>query len=321
MNALAKHCRGFVLGFSTGHVGTTTLSTRTMYRAPANVSSTSDLVQFFFELVARPPPGELSISAQRAFSFEVWLPSVLRRLRRIAAQPVLCVDLGHTWLPIHRALPDLLREAGIRVQLVRIRRNAHEVARSIGYDMTGGHEFGPERLHACGESLRLVFCPKRMRDGGILCVNATLNRHWEVWSPYQKGLWIADETEAQWQRYHVATDDVLEVAWSDDRRYGVRELLTSWSDHQNAVAPSTLNSSPILLALVPLAKYLGLSTAETTPRTKQHVPRDSRAVAPNVSFNLSALWKKQLERYGEQMKGCDAFRELHLPSHYARVHA
>lgn len=318
MAIVAAHCSRFFLGFSTGHCGTTTLSARDSYvetrSTPAANASSAD-VHFFFEIDGRPPPRELSVAEQHIHARAGWARAAAHQILRLQQRRSgTCVDLGHTWLPTHRGLPDVLRSEGVQVTLVRIRRNAHEVARSIASDMTQQHEFGPEKLHACGDALRLVFCPKRMRASGVLCVNSTLEGPWERWSAYQKGLWLVDEAEAQWQTHHASnyrrqTSEMLEVGWG-----------YSWGDGDEADASDVdMWTTPIMRALIPIARRLGLAPTTQPARTREHVPRAKLTSKVEAAWLLE--WRHQLAAYSEFMRSaCPAYTSMALPSHEARVH-
>ena len=113
LSALSRLCTGFVLGFSTGHVGTTTLSSRGTY----NTKAAAQPLHFFFEpcVMARTDPQTLT--AQRDFAGRIYVPKLLEILRsRHVKEPGLCVDLSHYWLSFYRGLLDVLNATGRPMQ-------------------------------------------------------------------------------------------------------------------------------------------------------------------------------------------------------------
>ena len=168
-------CRKFVFGFSTGHVGTTTLSNRTTYRnGAANLSDFS----FFFEPDKSVVRHGLSIHAQEDHVRNVYLNQLSRRLagtRLLRA----CVDLSHFTLLFFEGLIRVLQSEGLPFELVRIRRDAVETARSLGNRFVVGF-----RPFDAPESLQL----------------RVDKRVYTTFTALESGLYAVDETEAQWRK-------------------------------------------------------------------------------------------------------------------------
>ena len=292
---LLKLCSSFVLGFSTGHVGTTTISSASSY------GNSSSVAHFFFEecTLSELLPlmrNENALPAQEHHVRTVWARHLVSKLSRRGAHTAgVCVDLSHYTLPFYRGLISVLQASGRPLSLVRIRRDACEVASSF---FSSGSRFG-----ACVAAVG--FCPLHAAMVGSLVLSTgTTRAAWSNWTAFQKALWIADETEAQWLRRVVpgalgvigAQTSILEV---------------SWSSAGSAVDP------PIRAALDPIARSLGLSAAlpENIANKKQHV---KGTLPVPVEFQRAQLleYSKQLYRdYPES-------RSLQLPSHAAlwRLH-
>ena len=199
-NSTLPACGAYVFGFSTGHVGTTTLCDKKTY---ADNTTNLDDVGLLFEpdkfvhfagdeTVVR-AHGQLTIEEQEAHVRGIYLKevSMLLGTRRVSW----CVDLSHMTLHYFDGLIRVMRAEGLPFRLVRIRRDALEVARSLhGKFDVGYRPFdAPETL--------------------VLRVDRTV---YTKFSEKEIGLFDADEAEAQWQRIDERSRrDALSCAWSD----------------------------------------------------------------------------------------------------------
>ena len=206
----------FVFGWSTGHVGPTTLSEKKMYGAPENVT-------FLHEMKY----GKAGLpSLDDVYTTESWLQGNYSEEYRYVKTKYIpwllknkydrsrtLVDLGHNINYFYRALVDyLLSETKYRFIFVRIRRERTETAQSIIYGQ-------PDQAYAdvCAELL-VRFCPFDKVEEIILRLPGP-NPHllWQGFSNVQKALWIADETEARWQQLrqrYKGRFEYLEILWA-----------------------------------------------------------------------------------------------------------
>ena len=106
LQQLARKCSSMVLGFSTGHVGTTTLCNKDSYRAEPARSA----VKFFFEVCSLSPAAPQDIDTQAAHATAVYVPGLLAGLQSVRS-PVTCVDLSHFWLSFSDGLLRVLNES------------------------------------------------------------------------------------------------------------------------------------------------------------------------------------------------------------------
>jgi hypothetical protein len=206
----------FIFGWSTGHVGTTTLSEKKLYGAPENVTFMHEMKYGKEGLPGLDDVYTTDKWLQGNYSDEYryvktrYIPWLLKnkydRSRTL-------VDLGHNINYFYNALVDyLLNETSYRFIFVRIRRERTETAQSLIY----GH---PDQAFAdvCAE-LKVRFCPFDKADSNVLRLPGP-NPYllWEGFSNVQKALWIADETEARWQQLrqrYKGRFEYLEILWA-----------------------------------------------------------------------------------------------------------
>ena len=207
-----------VVGFSTGHVGTTSLSSRGMYACAcddrAHCRCALANYGFFHELGQRrglqsshatlrdwheaPLPTGCTLAAREAaLVARAYLP----RWRQHAHSLVLSHDTLYLYKGILAAVPleQLL--------FVRIRRARHEFVESFGkYDAIGRDWFHLEPTdHECAAS--------------AAATEAATAAVWSTLTTAEKAGWFHDEVEARWQQLRRAhpTLRVIELEWSKAR--------------------------------------------------------------------------------------------------------
>jgi len=185
-------CGQYVFGFSTGHVGTTTLSRSSSY-ADGSWTLLSD-VAFFFEVDHRVTRHGLSVREQEGHVRDVYLKEIARLLG--TRRKRVCVDLSHFTLLYFEGLIQVMRAERLPFKLVRIRRDAMETARSLGGRFTVG------------------FRPLDAPESLELRVDATVSREFNA---LEKGLYAVDETEAQWLKIlrKWNSGHILTCSWSE----------------------------------------------------------------------------------------------------------
>lgn len=221
-----------VVAFSTGHAGTTTLRTLSVYgpgacRAPREV-------KFLFEqgggnglasaLTGKSYRGERIHCALRhwyagdAGSNATRAAEREARIVRERYLPTwragdLAVLVGHDNLLFYRGIADVLGDAAL---FVRIRRDRYETAASFAASfedsrLDPGGDMCPTKMTvACAF---YIYCPTE-QPGSIILEVAP--RTWRNLTGFQRALWFADEVEARWQSL-LASDarvDYVELAWS-----------------------------------------------------------------------------------------------------------
>lgn len=188
-----------VLGFSTGHVGTTSLSEKSSYEPHGQ--DKQSITMIFEE--AHVNKTEYSLR-NWTISDEVWHferiygpylfhKAQKQRNKAIKDNPNLefsnvytIADLSHSNLYFYRGLMKVaMRSAHLDVQFVRIRRDRIETVVSMSADM----EFFEHEL--------AVFQPFVHYDDVLLRVSQHV---WDRFSLPQKVLWVIDETEARWRQ-------------------------------------------------------------------------------------------------------------------------
>ena len=121
MQQLAHKCSSIVLGFSTGHVGTTTICSEQAYAREAGRST----IKFFFEPSSMSPAAPQDIDTQAAHATAVYVPSLLHGLQNVSS-PVMCVDLSHFWLSFSDGLLRVLN-ASVRPRQEASPTRAHPI--------------------------------------------------------------------------------------------------------------------------------------------------------------------------------------------------
>jgi len=199
----------FIFGFSTGHVGTTTLSEGKLYGKPEKVA-------FLHEAhYGRIPLEDIfdtkrylnsTFEDQYAYVRDVYMP-FLKKMRKKSKT---LLDLGHNInYFIQPLITYLINETKYKFIFVRIRRQRHEAAISLTYR----HPDQKHDIHIC-ESLVTRFCPLERQIEVALPLPHGEDT-WDSFTNNQRALWITDETEARWQRILKVFPslDSIEVLW------------------------------------------------------------------------------------------------------------
>lgn len=269
-------CSVFVLGFSTGHVGTTTLSNQHSY---VDGSSPLSSYHFIFENV------KLRVTMNTTFLDEEKYAKKYLKSLVIPGEHQKCVDLSHYWMSFGRGLIKLLRENEVEVRVVRIRRDACEVAKSFAESRRGARNAKClANVGACALDVPDLALPVDKKG-------------WMAWSPFQRALWMSDETEKRWKTIYepmLELNHVLEVEWSkSDERF----------------------DDPLLAALIPISNYLGLGVNEDVPRTKEHVNETVSSLERRGEWTSEET--KQILQYRQDLRA--RFDNVdHLPSSRAK---
>ncbi len=205
-----------IFGFSTGHVGTTSLGAPDAY---GEISNAEFLFEGSFAGNGTKVTKEMhkaNFSRADEFAFvETEFAPFLKAVQE-HRQATLLVDLGHWSLYYYRGIHDFFKSpAGLKTGLchnilwVRLTRDRYETAVSLMYIK--------ERIgyaNVC-EEISVVFCPYHNVPQVIL---RPPSRH--IWGTmfrtFQKALWIVDETEARWKAFKAQEPGLnfLELEWA-----------------------------------------------------------------------------------------------------------
>lgn len=173
----------FVFGWSTGHVGTTTLSNARTYGRPEHVRFIHEGKKFHTHMWK-----ESSRIAEYEFVRNIFIPEMLK----IRGNSTTLLDLGHHNMYFIYGLMGYIEsnKDRLKVLFVRIRRQRYEAATSLLY----GNRNTTFKFICKGLVTR--YCPTdRVQD--ILLVPP--EKVWNTLSLFQKALWMVDEAEARWQ--------------------------------------------------------------------------------------------------------------------------
>lgn len=183
----------FILGFSTGHVGTTSLSEGKLYGNPEHVVFLHE--SNFGHFKANNVHKERWRTMNKASEYDYVKSSYYPFLVNCRGDLQTLLDLGHHNLFfIDGLVRYLTNETMARVMFVRIRRDRLESALSLTFD-TPKHQYDD----LCNNrGLVYRYCPFERTDDVILKVPS--KKIWNEFSIFQKALWMVDETDARWQR-------------------------------------------------------------------------------------------------------------------------
>jgi len=200
----------FIFGYSTGHVGTTTLSEAQLYGSPSNVTFLHEMHYGKYD-----PPDEVmdtytwldaKYAEEYAYVKNVYVPWMIKSRSKKAST---LLDLGHNINYFARALIKYLtEETKFKFIFVRVQRERLEAAISLSYR----HPDEPND-DLC-EMLVTRFCPLDRPEDVILKIPGG-NEVWNNFSTIQKALWITDETEARWQQLkrEFTNMESIDVLW------------------------------------------------------------------------------------------------------------
>lgn len=201
----------FVFGFSTGHVGTTSLSQRSMYECSCTTRAhcKCELAGFgFFHETGRrrglqeshpslyewheaPLAAGGTLAAREAdLVARAYLPRWSRHARAIV--------LSHDTLLLYKGILATIPHA--QLLFVRIRRARHEFVASFSrYDKMERDWY-------------------RYEPSGHECVLPVAAEAWEAMGMRERAAWFHDETEARWRQLRAEQPhvQVLEVEWSKE---------------------------------------------------------------------------------------------------------
>ena len=248
-SGVGKNPYDFVFGWSTGHVGTTSLSSAETYNNPQNIT-------FIFEADRHPNYVHLLKANWNTFTHQNELKFVetqfIPLMLKLRRNSTTLVDLGHHNLYFIYGLLEYIKlnPDKYRILFVRIRRDRHESALSLSYNSKG------QKQSVC--KLIYRYCPyDRPNDIIMKLRNTTI---WnDDFKDYQKALWLVDEVEARWQlflRKYSPYIHYIEVYWSK-------------------FVPNSLNQAALNISLaLQLSSFSNNSTIEanniTVPHKKMH---------------------------------------------------
>ena len=147
LRRLPSQCTELVLGWSTGHTGTTSLCDPDSYTLQQHPRP-----HFFFEVCSFSPapyPQSWTIAEEEVHARDYYFERMQRQIDRSISGRVgvgtkhkvqhrnessSCVDLSHYWLSFARGLLSALHADGTPYRLVRLRRDALETAYSFVHD-------------------------------------------------------------------------------------------------------------------------------------------------------------------------------------------
>jgi len=235
----------FILGYSTGHSGSTTVQASLLNAKGCNRSLTGK----FEKVLPIERNGILSeIGAEVrkfdcGFTIDTVLPFLRENARNFAlrdgmsdVQQATYVDMGHFHNRgrILECLADQLKE---QVMFVRIRRNRYAIAKSfanisITPCVTSLHN---DQLTPLSHKKRvhpsIAVCPRS--DEGTGPVNLPVSDEvWDDMTPFQRFLWYADEMEHRWHSLKSKYNNgqtYREITWTkpNELEGGISRIVTS----------------------------------------------------------------------------------------------
>jgi len=210
----------FILGYSTGHCGTTSLSSGDLYSNPTNV---------YFTFESLPPSPHLNTNLWQRWTFadeynyvkQVLVPFMIQK--RTSANAATYLDLGHQNLYYIDALVKYLStETSYKFLLVRITSPRYESATSLSYS----HE-RVKHPHIC--SMRFRYCP--IERPATVINNPSSTAAFNNLTIFQQSLWLMDEVEERWSCLlrHNPNVDRIYLHWSRVKYPGFMEAASNMS--------------------------------------------------------------------------------------------
>lgn len=208
----------FVFGWSTGFVGTMSLSSSVLFGNPPNIKfifeGLEDHSSFNYEDVLHSVKYRDDLWKHWTHEDEYkyvkneFMPSMVEKRGNKST----LVDFGHHNLYFIYGLLKYFQEyPKYRVLIVRVRRERLETALSMMYCKFGRDEV-EKCSDLCTQSL-FRYCPMDRQKDVILKTN---QRVFGTFTEFQKALWMIDEVEARWWRAirHHRGAHTLEISWS-----------------------------------------------------------------------------------------------------------
>ena len=222
MGLFLIECFGYdcVFGFSTGHVGTGTISSKASYKSVNHVEflfegrseRTSEWTGLTFKQYHS--RGGMTESDEVEFVRDTLAP-MFNKLSASHKTTVM-FDIGHADLFYYRGIARyfLTQKHAVpfcnALRFVRVRRERYETAQSLVYGMGGNM-----KLNLC-DSVTYGYCP-HMNTHAVM-LHPPSAAVWKRFSVFQQMLWFTDETEARWltlrQQYNTSNIQFSEVYWS-----------------------------------------------------------------------------------------------------------
>jgi hypothetical protein len=212
----------FILGFPTGHSGSTSID-RGLRNADCgwNVVGEFELVDPSEKTGIENNVSGVSLAQKSSqndfdcsFTDEIVLPLIKARGR--GTKNYTYVDMGHFHNGF-RTLECLANRLGKQVTFVRIRRNRYSIANSFATEFDTPCVTSPRSINL--SMPQVAVCPRS--DEGIGAVNLPVEDDiWDSMTPFQRFLWYADEIEHRW---HTMTSkynkgpSYYEINWSDPK--------------------------------------------------------------------------------------------------------
>jgi hypothetical protein len=207
----------YIFGFSTGHVGTTSLATKSIYRSGVYNTETVmrrlNEIHFEHEMKATRLEHGAWVNYDHDGEFQ-WVKTVFFRSIKESMKPSekCFFDDGHHTLyfiyGLIRYLTELnqMNNDNLRYTIVRIRRNRIETAMSLTFP----HDSAGDPIR-----LRTRYVPFERTDDVVLKLP---KETWDNFTNFQKALWQVDETEARWEQlisnlYFNRTLRFREIYW------------------------------------------------------------------------------------------------------------
>jgi len=174
-----------VLGWSTGHVGTSTCANASLYKLRPEPDHN---VIFEHETMNLPHWKRVGHEEEEMWVQSTYLPHVRSRLRKGG---VIFFDPGHRTLqyPYGILSPQSMHIAAYNITLVHIRRERIENAHSLMYK-----DAAKMWDNLC--ELQTGYCPFVRPDDIVTAIPS--RAQWANLTPFQQALWCVDEVDARW---------------------------------------------------------------------------------------------------------------------------
>ena len=250
----------YIFAFSTGHVGTTTFSSEETY---CQKSTCPRKGRIFFRHehfgLLRDVWTKSNYKEEYEWVKNSYFPHIVKIMNK--QDKDIYFDSGHTSLYYADGLMRYITREGLYRQttFLRIRRHRHEAAVSLTYNREEMRQQGITKETYQDEAVpvdptafaKCTFSPFLRKEDVIIKMDGKEDV-WNKFSPFQKGLWVVDETEEQWLRLL--------------KKYPKIKFRDIYFESEHGLSNNTMGD-----ALLEVADVLGLTLSPHEVHTNVHV--------------------------------------------------
>jgi hypothetical protein len=259
IEAKALPQKQFIFGYSTGHVGTTTFANEEAYCSKKECSRKKRILfKHEHHSLKRDEWKDFDLKQEYNWVNKNYFPHILNLMSEWDKD--IYFDTGHTSLYYADGLMKYINENNLyhTTTFLRIRRHRHEAAVSLTFNREEMSQNGIKKDNYMDEAYpvdptvyaKCSFNPFYRPDDVIIKIKPDI---WETLTPFQKGLWVVDETEEQWLRLI--------------KKYPSIKYVEIYFESEKGLSDNTMTK-----AMKQVADVLGIEPATHEVHSNVHVP-------------------------------------------------